>query len=93
MLAGRAREMGLGGWPETSLAEARRRAGDARIVLRDGRDPILQRDRARCERSRNLHYLGNVARDAFDTRKAELKGDGKADRWFSPYTPGSTLAP
>ena len=25
-----------------------------------------------------------VAEEAFEARKAELKGDGKAGRWFSP---------
>ena len=33
---------------------------------------------------RNLQILGDVARDCFEPRKAELKGDGKAGRWFSP---------
>lgn len=84
MLAGRAREMGLGTWPETSLAEARRSAEDARASLREGRDPILERERARRELRRGLHLLDDVARDAFEARKAELKGDGVAGRWFSP---------
>jgi integrase len=38
----------------------------------------------RREAARNLHIFGEVARDAFESRKAELKGDGKAGRWFSP---------
>jgi integrase len=33
---------------------------------------------------RNQNILADVARDAFESRKAELKGDGKAGRWFSP---------
>lgn len=36
------------------------------------------------ERPRNLHLLKDIALDAFESRKAELKGDGKAGRWFSP---------
>lgn len=80
MLAGRAREMGLGIWLDTSLSEARRKAEDARAKMHEGLDPILDRDRAR----RNLHLLEDVARDAFEARKAELKGDGKAGHWFSP---------
>ena len=28
--------------------------------------------------------LADVSLDAFESRKAELKGDGKAGRWFSP---------
>lgn len=84
MLAGRAREMGLGRWPDVSLAEARRKAEAARIALREGRDPILERERARCEMRRGLHLLEDVARDAFEARKAELKSDGLAGRWWSP---------
>jgi integrase len=42
---GKAREMGLGAFPEVGLAEARERAIDARRVLRDGRDPIAARIR------------------------------------------------
>jgi len=33
---------------------------------------------------RNLHLLKDIALDAFESRKAELKGDGKAGRWFTP---------
>ena len=31
-----------------------------------------------------MHLLRDIATDAFESRKAELKGDGKAGRWFSP---------
>lgn len=81
---GRRREMGLGAYPAVSLAEARRAADDARALVRSGKDPIKERDRARREAARNLHRLNDIARDAFEARKAELKGDGKAGRWFSP---------
>ncbi len=33
---------------------------------------------------RNLHYLKNIALDAFESRKAELKNDGKDGNRFSP---------
>ncbi|MEJ8310116.1 tyrosine-type recombinase/integrase [Agrobacterium larrymoorei] len=81
---GRRREMGLGAYPAVTLAEARRMAEDARSFVRAGKDPILERERQRRERERNLHLLADVAKDAFETRKAELKGDGKAGRWFTP---------
>ncbi len=32
----------------------------------------------------NLHYLKDIALDAFESRKAELKGDGKNGNWFIP---------
>lgn len=44
---GKRREMGLGTYPETSIAEARKKALDARKILDDGSDPIEARNRAR----------------------------------------------
>lgn len=81
---GRRREMGLGAFPAVSLAEARRKADDARATVRGGLDPIKERERAKREAARNLHLLNDIARDCFEARKAELKGDGAAGRWFSP---------
>ena len=80
---GRRREMGLGAYPAVSLAEARRKAESARAQCRNNLDPIKERERAR-EAARNLHLLAEVAVDTFESRKAELKGDGAAGRWFSP---------
>lgn len=76
--------MGLGRFPDVSLKEARDEAAKWRAVARQGLDPIKERERLRREAERNLHILSDVARDAFESRKAELKGDGKAGRWFSP---------
>lgn len=45
--AGKAREMGLGPFPDVSLKEARERAAEARKLLRDGVDPIDQRQSAK----------------------------------------------
>ena len=81
---GRRREMGLGPYPEVPLADARLTAGEARTEVRAGKDPIKERQRRRREAERNLHILADVAVDAFESRKAELKGDGKSGRWFSP---------
>lgn len=81
---GRRREMGLGAFPAVSLAEARRSADDARAKVRGGLDPIKERARAKREAARNLHFLNDIASDCFEARKAELKGDGAAGRWFSP---------
>lgn len=43
MLKGRAREMGLGGVTKVSLADARKKAADARLLLSDGKDPLALR--------------------------------------------------
>ena len=81
---GRRREMGLGSISEVSLKEARETADKWRSVTRSNVDPIKERERQRREAAKNLHILKDIALDAFETRKAELKGDGKAGRWFTP---------
>jgi hypothetical protein len=47
MQAGRSREMGLGSFPEVSLAEARDAGFEARRLVAGGRDPIEARGAAR----------------------------------------------
>ncbi|MFB9950041.1 tyrosine-type recombinase/integrase [Rhizobium puerariae] len=81
---GRLRHMGLGSIADVSLAEARVSAAKWRAVARDGRDPVQERERQRRDAARNLHLLEDVARDAFEARKAGLRGDGKAGRWYGP---------
>ncbi|MDM7850156.1 tyrosine-type recombinase/integrase [Pseudochrobactrum kiredjianiae] len=81
---GRRREMGLGSVSVVSLKEAREAADRYRALVRDNIDPIKDRERQKREAARNLHFLSDIALDAFESRKAELKGDGKAGRWFSP---------
>ena len=81
---GRRREMGLGPYPRVTLKEARQEAEKWRKIAQQGMDPIKQREAEHRKAQRNLHVLRDVALDAFESRKAELKGDGKAGRWFSP---------
>lgn len=83
-LHGRRHEMGLGPYPNVTLREARENAEQWRAVVRDGKDAIKERQRLRREAERNMHMLRDIALDAFESRKAELKDDGKAGRWFSP---------
>ncbi|MDU8942386.1 tyrosine-type recombinase/integrase [Ovoidimarina sediminis] len=83
-LFGRRHEMGLGRFPDVSLKEAREEAEKWRAVVRQGKDAIKERERQRREAERNMHLLRDIAADAFESRKAELKADGKAGRWFTP---------
>jgi len=81
---GRRREMGLGRYPDVTLKEARAAAEKWRGLVRDGLDPIKERERRRRDDARKAHSLKDIALDAFESRKAELKDDGKAGRWFTP---------
>ena len=82
-LHGRRHEMGLGAYPAVSLKEARESAEEWRAVVRRGKDAIKEREARRRKAERNLHILNDIAVDAFESRKAELKNDGKDGRWFS----------
>lgn len=81
---GRRREMGLGALADVGLAAAREMAERWRAVAASGRDPIKEREREAREAARSDNTLRVIASEAFEARKAELKGDGKAGRWFSP---------
>jgi integrase len=76
--------MGLGALLHVSLKEAREHAEANRALVRQWLDPIKERERQQREAARDIHLLNDIAEDAFESRKAELKGDGKAGRWFSP---------
>jgi integrase len=78
------REMGLGSWPDVSIAEARETAAAARKLLRSGVDPIVEREMKRRETKRLT--FGEALEGCFMARQAELKDDGKAGRWLSPMT-------
>ncbi len=76
--------MGLGPYPDLSLKAAREMATEYRQQAKRGIDPIVKREAEKREAIRNLHMLKEIAQDCFEARKAELKGDGTAGRWFSP---------
>lgn len=83
---GRRREMGLGGFPALGLADARKLAERWRNVAAAGRDPVKERQSAERAARREDISLAVLTADAFESRKAELKGDGTAGRWLSPLT-------
>ena len=82
VVGGKRREMGLGRYPDVSIAEARESAGQARQVLRSGSDPIAERQK-RAGREQCVTVADAVA-GCFAARQAELKQDGAAGRWLSP---------
>ena len=83
---GRRREMGLGGFPSLGMADARKLAERWRSVAAAGRDPVKEREAEERAARREDISLAVLTADAFEARKAELKGDGTAGRWISPLT-------
>ena len=81
-VAGKRREMGLGPWPEVSIADAREKALEARAALRGGSDPVAARQKEKLSAKRLT--LKEAVDGCFKARQAELKGDGTAGRWMSP---------
>lgn len=77
---GRRVEVGLGRYPDVSLDEARKLAAEARDLARQGIDPRVERTRALL----TAPTFEAVCTEAFEARKAQLKGDGEAGRWLTP---------
>lgn len=83
-LHGKRREMGLGTVADVPLQRAREAADRARDLVKQDIDPIVQKEKLRRETVRRDNTLRRIAEEAFEARKAELRDDGKAGRWFSP---------
>ena len=77
---------GDGAWqPRRRITKASARKGcPLGAVAAEGKDPIKEREAISRAASRADTRLRVIAEDAFEARKAELKNDGKAGRWFSP---------
>ncbi len=80
VIRGKRREMGLGPWPDVSIAEARERAAEARKAVRDGLDPIVERAKQR--QAPKVVTLSEAARGCFEAKKAELKNANAVKRWL-----------
>lgn len=80
VIRGKRREMGLGPWPDVSIAEARERAAEARRAVRDGLDPIAER--AKLRQAPMVVTLAEAAQGCFEAKKAELKNANAVRRWL-----------
>jgi integrase len=82
-IAGKSRYMGLGSYPEVSLADARIRAADARKLTAVGKDPIAARDAER-EAHREAQRLREAKRISFTKLAADFMaahGESWSDKW------------
>ena len=84
MVGSKRREIGLGGFPDVTLAQARERAREAKEAIRQGIDPIEQRRAARAaltaQQARGLNFAG--AMEAYlKIKLTEFNNDKHRKQW------------
>ncbi|WP_318419736.1 integrase domain-containing protein [Photobacterium leiognathi] len=76
--------MGLGAFPELSLAQARKLTMDARSLVTQGIDPKDYREQQKIEEQKvSKHTLINVSTQWFDLKKETITPDYAEDIWRS----------
>lgn len=77
MLAGKAREMGLGPYPEVGLADAREKALDARRLVKNGVDPIEAKRRG----TATVPTFGEWAAEFLAAREGGWRSEKHKAQW------------
>ena len=84
VVGGRRRELGLGGYPDVTLGQARERARAAKDAIRQGVDPVEKRKAARAvlvaARKRGLSFAEAVERTCA-TKLGEFRSDKHRAQW------------
>lgn len=78
VIAGKRRDMGLGGFPDVTLADVRRKAREARELIEQGVDPIEQRREAK-----NLLMASRASLKTFE-ECAKAYIEGREAEWRNP---------
>ena len=73
---GRRRDIGLGGWPLTTLTEAREMAFENRRLARRGGDPLADRRKA------NVPTFQEAAMQTFEANRPRWRNDKVAKNWL-----------
>lgn len=73
---GRRREMGLGGFPDVTLAKARALALLRRVEIAEGRDPIMEKRRG------DVPTFATAARQCHDMNKPRWRNARHTDDWL-----------
>ncbi len=83
-IGGRRRDMGLGGFPDVTLAVAREKAREARAKIEQGTDPILERERAlsilRAEQAKSMTFEA-ACLALIDTKSDEWRNAKHRAQW------------
>lgn len=84
MVGGRRRMIGLGSFPDVSLSEARQTAGDVRKQIRNGVDPVAERQAARDAlraSQASAVTFDEAARQCHAARSQEFRNNKHAAQW------------
>lgn len=85
-VSGKRRDMGLGTYPELGLADARRRAMDARELIARGIDPIENR-RSQADRKQDaVPSFEDAARTVFQAITSGFRNAKHRDQWINTIT-------
>ena len=71
----RRREMGLGGFPDVTLAKAREKAQIARELIADGQDPIIKKKKV------VVKSFGEAADHLVETLQADGSNEKHRQKW------------
>lgn len=85
MIGARRRDVGLGGYPDTPLTDARNLAREAKEAIKAGRDPIAERKAARLELIRQQSRLNfrDAAKQCHAVKSAEFRNVKHATQWLA----------
>ena len=78
--------MGLGAYPEVSLADARDKARELRKQVRNGVNPLVEKHAARTQQEKLAHKnrtFAECAEDVIDIKAKELKNQKHIAQWRS----------
>lgn len=81
--SGKRRDMGLGTYPEIGLAEARRRAMEARELIAQGVDPIDQRKELAASSQQVIPTFQAAAEKVFETLAPSFRNQKHRDQWIN----------
>ena len=88
-MGGKRRDMGLGAYPSVTLAHARDKARQARELVDNGQDPILERERKqsklRAEQASVITFEA-AARSFMDAKSPEWSNPKHAAQWSATLT-------
>lgn len=73
---GTRRDMGLGSWPDVSLADARRRTSEYRAVVAEGRDPLAERRRG------DTPTFRQAAEAAYEMNRPRWRNERHIGSWW-----------